>query len=664
LNLAKGRFAPEPPRRRLHLGVTGHRANHPGFDAQAASISAALSQIFDVVDQALASLPAVAGAGTVAPTRLHALLADGTDGMAADMALTRGYELVAPLPFGRRLNKAINALPASAADARLLMAGNEASDPLTQLRADGIRRLSDQATLISLADQDESIAQLFLDKLDHPADAPKAQRFAAEASRRVATAGRILIEQSDILVAVWDGVSTAHVGGTGHTIEAALNVGSPVVWIDTANPVDWRILIGPEALIGTAAEDPATRPRKLGDLVQSFLSPRSAPGHPGLATLTCERWRPRSNRLAHAYRRIETLFGGQSDRSRLRSLVQHYASPEDRKQIQSDALIAATLGLPSGDPRLGEAIADEVAVRFRWTDGISAYLSDTYRGGMIVNFILSSLAIVVGVAYLPLVPPDQKWKFAVIELLLLCAILAITALGQRKRWHGRWFETRRLAEYLRHSAILLALGSARAPGRWPIGTETSWPEFYARQTLRSVGLPQAVITTSYLRSVLTRLLDPHVTGQRDYHFEKARRLTTVHRNLDGLSERLFQLGVASVCLYLLLFAGVGLGFLAEEPVALTSKGFTVLGVLFPTFGAGIAGIRYFGDFERFAAISEVTAEKLDRVHARILRLAAAPDVALHYDSVADIAHAADDIVFAEIENWQAVFGSKQIAVPV
>lgn len=37
-----------------------------------------------------------------------------------------------------------------------------------------------------------------------------------------------------------------------------------------------------------------------------------------------------------------------------------------------------------------------------------------------------------------------------IELPLLCVILAITALGQRKRWHGRWFETRRLAEYLRH----------------------------------------------------------------------------------------------------------------------------------------------------------------------------------------------------------------------
>ena len=28
------------------------------------------------------------------------------------------------------------------------------------------------------------------------------------------------------------------------------------------------------------------------------------------------------------------------------------------------------------------------------------------------------------------------------EFLLLCSILAITAIGGKRRWHGRWFETR------------------------------------------------------------------------------------------------------------------------------------------------------------------------------------------------------------------------------
>ena len=152
-----------------------------------------------------------------------------------------------------------------------------------------------------------------------------------------------------------------------------------------------------------------------------------------------------------------------------------------------------------------------------------------------------------------------------------------------------------------------------------------------------------------------------MTSQRDYHFCKAKRLTTVHHNLDRFSTFLFQLAVASMALYLALRGGAALQVLDGEAVDHASKTFTVLGVHFPTFGAGIAGIH---DFERFAAISEVTAEKLDSVYARIVLPAQAPDEELHYDRVAELAHATGYIVFAKIENWQAVFGGKQIAVPV
>nr|QQZ51772.1 hypothetical protein JKL49_13235 [Phenylobacterium glaciei] len=86
--------------------------------------------------------------------------------------------------------------------------------------------------------------------------------------------------------------------------------------------------------------------------------------------------------------------------------------------------------------------------------------------------------------------------------------------------------------------------------------------------------------------------------------------------------------------------------------------------MLPTFGAAVAGIRYFGDFERFSAISQVSAEKLDAVHSRIRLLLAAPDAALDYGRVSELAHATDDIVVSEIENWQAVFGGKHVSVPV
>jgi hypothetical protein len=283
---------------------------------------------------------------------------------------------------------------------------------------------------------------------------------------------------------------------------------------------------------------------------------------------------------------------------------------------------------------------------------------------MVINFTLSALAIVGGIAYFPFADAQAKWAFALFEFVLLGAILLITRLGQRRGWHSRWFETRRAAEYLRHAPLLLALGAARAPGRWPRGADTSWPEWYARQALREVGLPRIKVTSDYLRHCLSNLLDRHILQQRDYHHAKAQRLTNVHFNLDRLSEFLFQVAVASVAFYLAMQLAAHLHLVDGHAVDRAAKIFTFLGVLFPTFGGAIAGIRYFGDFERFAAISEVTAQKLDAVHVRIEMLLAAPAAKLDYQSVAELAHAADDIVVSEIENWQAVFGGKQITVPV
>jgi hypothetical protein len=264
---------------------------------------------------------------------------------------------------------------------------------------------------------------------------------------------------------------------------------------------------------------------------------------------------------------------------------------------------------------------------------------------------------------MPFVSGD-KGPFTAAEFLLLAAILSITWLGQRRRWHTRWFETRRVAEYFRHAPILIALGVARPVGRWPKGTDTSWPEWYARQGLREIGLPHLVVTSGYLRAALENLLDMHIKRQRDYHVCKAERLTRVHENLDRLSGLSFLLAVISVTLCLALLIASAMNLVSREYVSRASSWFTLAGVVLPTLGAAIAGIRYFGDFERFAAISEVTAEKLNAIHQRINLLLAAPEEMLDYGRVSELAHASDDIVVSEIESWQSVFGGKHITVPV
>ncbi len=652
-------IAPPPPSARLSVGFTGHRDGNAVFAANRAGIEAVIVSIFATMDGVVAQEAMTLG--QVETTRLHCLLADGADQMAAAAASVRGWELVAPLPFGRQLNLSINALPQDASDARILLSGGDVRDPATQQRAQAITQWSQKARLFELAERDDAVAALHLAKLDAPADLARAQAFTAHVSERVALAGRVMIEQSDIVIGIWDGVTSNLIGGTGHTIATALELGAPVIRIDPSQPNAWHILRAPESLAAPPANE--DREMVLADLVRSAIRPGEGGAmREGAGTLGSEAWHPHNNRWWNGYRRIEAVFGG--DGRPFRSLHQVYETPEQIALGSGARTVSVARELSDGDGGFVDRIETAILKRFAWADGISARLSDSYRGGMIANFVLSALAVVTGIAYQPFAQIQHKWMFASIEFLFLSTILLITWLGVKWRWHRRWFETRRVAEYLRHAPILLLLGVARSPGRWPRGARTSWPEYYARAGLREVGLPQVAITPTYLRTALNQLLDDHVVRQRDYHVQKAKKLTSVHHKLDRLSERLFQLAVVSVATYLALAGAVALGVLPQGWLKDAAKIFTFFGVMFPTFGASIAGMRYFGDFERFAAISEVTAEKLEGVHTRTRLLLSAPDDALDYARAAELAHAMDAIVVTEIENWQAVFGGKQITVPV
>jgi hypothetical protein len=647
------------PPARISVGVTGHRRSNAAFAANEPAVVDALTRIFDAADRVTARHGGAAGA-----TRLYSLLAHGSDLIAMDMAFARNWEVIAPLPFGFDLNVAISAEPQSAEAARALLTGAECAEPQAAQLAKASRAAGARTRLFELAEQDAAVSHSFLSALESPSDATAQQHLSTLIAERVAAAGRVMIEQTDLLVAIWDGVTPGALGGTRHTISAALKVGTPVIWIDAARPHMIALLQSGEELFSHGEARRLLDDAGLDALFDGILSPPESEQNEKAIRFHTEIWHKHSHRRFHAYRRIEALFGGKGWRERMGSLVRHYEQPDAISTGSGAPLLSAARALPGGDADFAQEIEVDVLQRFAWADGLSTYLSDAYRGGMVTNFLLSALAIMVGVSYLPLASVDLKWPFAAGEFLLLVTILTITAIGRRRRWHGRWFETRRVAEYFRHAPIPLLLGVARSSGRWPRGADTEWPEYYAREVLRELGLPRISVTQAYLTSALSGLLKHHATDQRSYHEAKAQRLTRVHHNLDKLSEWLFMLAVLSVSTFLILLALGHFRLISPEIPHALSKTFTFMGVALPALGGAFAGIRYFGDFERFAAISEVTAEKLSEVEGRIETLLAAPEDSLRYSQVADIAHAMDDIVVSEIENWQSVFGGKQIAVPV
>jgi hypothetical protein len=661
--------APIAPVSRLCIGVTGHRSAHRGVAANLSRIDSCLEAVFNCIAAACAAADPLAG-DRVASVRLHCLLADGIDQLAARLALERSWELSSPLPFGRRLNSAINAAPTTIEDVRALLNGDAPADAATSANAAVLEAYYGKGRLFELAECDDRIAALLLAQYGVSATSATTLLFAAEASKRVALAGTVMIEQSDLIIAVWDGNTTAHVGGTGHTVSTALDLGAPVLCINPTRPESWRIFHALEQLGVPAADvSRAARDAALTAVIRAALDPDDEAfgshlaGKRGLSSLMEARWRPRSTPLAHGYRRIEALFGGDEGSSPLRSVTQAYEPADAIGNGSGAALLAEIIMLPGGDPDIAVAIERAVLRRFAWADGISARLSDAYRGGMVISFLLSTLAVAGGIVYLPFFQPRDKWPFALLELMLIGGILTITFVGTRRRWHGRWLESRRVAEYLRHSPLLILFGVSRPVGLWPRSTTGSWPEWYARQSIREIGLPHLALTAAYLRQAIGGPLTRHVTTQRDYHAAKARRLKHVHHHLDRFSLVLFQLAVVSVLTYLALTIAGRLGAFDLERLAHGSKFFTVLGVILPSFASAVAGIRYFGDFERFAAISQIAATKLDLVLGRIQLLQAQRDGVLDYAGVASVAHSTDAAVVDEIESWQSVFGGKQISIP-
>jgi hypothetical protein len=638
---------------RLVVGITGHRGTNRAIADDGQRITEALGLMFARIDESAAIRTGTA----IAPTRLHTLLAHGVDQMAASEAAARGWEIVAPLPFGHDVNIAVNAQPRTRDDAVALLAGSHAVDPQVQARAQGIRVWSERARLFELADRDEEVAALLLATLDNPGKVEHFRRFGAATSAQAALAGRVMTEQSDLIIGVWDGEAQDQVGGTGHTVVQALALGTPVLLIDPGEPEAWTMVSSLEALGGWQARAGQDLDALRATVGGALASPD---GKDGL-TAQDGRWRARSSRASTLYRRIEAVCGGEP--RPFRSLTQTYESPDEIVTGSAAPLLAAAGAIPGADQAFIAGVATRILPAFALADGISAWLSDAYRSGMIANFLLSAAAIIVGVAYLPLGATEAKWVFAVVEFLLLASILTITWLGGRRRLHARWFETRRAAEYLRHAPILLLTGVARPSSRWPRGAGSTWPEYAARHALRDLGLPAVRVTAAFLRAGLRDLLAPHVASQRAYHHAKAKRLAMVHHRLDRLAETLFKLAVVSVATYLVLKGASVLHLVPHGWPDAVSKISSFLGVALPTLGASIAGIRFFGDFERFAAISEVTAGRLEQIQARIDQLLAGPQSAIDYASVSRLAHDVDDAVVSEIESWQAVFSGKQIALP-
>ncbi len=581
---------PPPARTILRVGVSGHRPErlaHAGADG----LRAEVRRVLETVRNALGPGEAV--------LRVVSPLAEGADRIVAEEAMrlaggSVSVELQAPLPFARELYRA-DFDAASQKEFDGLLAGR------TALELDGSRGSEEQAD-----------------------DAYEA-------------AGRTVLDQSDLLILLWDGLRPRSTGGTGMIAGEAYQRRIPTVWIHVAAP-ERPAPDHASCLLAWGESKPkcGSDLKGLGELVKGLLG---APASEGKADLRGEYFRERQPRWTAGFlwRWFRDLVGSR-----------RIALPSLRV---NDFEEAAAKSWPEEWP---QAAAFQPAARhldgalrrhYAWADGLAEYYANLYRSSFLANYLLGGFAVLFA-----LLPIALGWShhdhamhrfepvFVVSELLIILVMLGNASVGISRRWHERWIDYRLLAEYLRQMRFLAPLGRMTlfSPPVSPAGSadpRSTWMYWHARAVAREVGLVGVRHSPEYL-DACRRMLHDFLKGQAGYHERNAHRLHTMERTLVSAGT--------------VLFGGTLIACAAH--LFLHSPWLTLAAAVFPAFGAAYAAIRSHGEFELLIKRSEAGARELERLLAELER----KNLALNSKNLTAVAEAGAKLMIDDVLNWRIV----------
>lgn len=569
----------------IAVGITGHRLERLA-DIDLSVLGTRLNDIMAAIEGAVPGMR----------FRLVGSLAEGADMMAADAALGRGWQLDTVLPFAR----------------------------------DDYARDFDDAGMTGLRDHLRASASVL--ELPGSRDEPGGENAAYE------RAGRVVLTQSDILLAVWDGDPPRGRGGAAQIVAEAVTHGMPVLILhpDAArSPVLlWSGLneheSGPEAVDTVARGGLGDLPRLMARL--GTAAPTGTIGRTG-STM-----RAAPPLFAIAYPLLLALVG-----------VRRFRLADLRRPCPAARV-------PSIDPAMAlqARIDDQLWPRFDEADCEASLAAQLFRSAFVSSFALAALAVTLSLLGL-IVPTAVKPLLAAGEFASIAMILIITRWGSRAGWHDHWLDQRTLAEELRCLAVSAPLGDlflrgARAQERAVAGRER-------RDIARRIGLPSARIDATYLaraHASLIALLDDQI----GYVQREAGRMHRLEHRLHRLGGALFAI-TALVCAGVLGIEAVGafLAHGAQDAEHGLPLGVTVVSASLPAIGAAVYGIRMQGDFAGAAERNAALATQLT-----LLRKIARDD-APGFDGLRRLIRRTAELLTADVSQWVRATRARPLSLP-
>ena len=593
-----------PPRARLALrvGVVGHRPNRlPGDAATLSVLRARIAEVLGAARDEVSRFHAEGGdAGFYSPDaplmRAVAPLAEGTDRIFAEEALALGYGLICPMPFAQ-------------AEYEKDFTGKSALEPgsVAKLR-DLLARARDGAGLVTFE-----------------LDGHRSDRGAAYGA-----AGRVTLNQSDLLVVVWDGEEKAGPGGTVDTVQEAIRFHVPVLWINARDPSDWAVLRDSADLGRVQGKAvPAGRPEGATRTLQQAVAEivRQEIGLPGAETAEArahvrdffaEKRRPLN--LAFVWKLFRNVVG--ETRLKLPSLLTSDFVDDVKAAWPSTPGEGSIAFAPRGPGQPGPAacwVNARLRGHYAWADRLADLKADAYRSAYILGYLFSAAAVFV--ALLPLAmrwAPGQAETLSIEgEFVILLDILILLIWGKGRRWHERWMEYRLLAELIRQLKVLMPLGGGRPLPRTPIylaghgDLAQSWMAWHVRAIAREAGLPTAKATPAYVDDCLVDLADitsGAANGQQRFHQANGARAARINHRLHAATVGLFILTILGIGLHLApALAGDALGDVGAW-IDRASTWLVMASAVLPALGAALAGINNHGEFARMAKRSHALAD--------------------------------------------------------
>lgn len=563
------------------VGVSGHRALP---DADLAALGVAARGVFAAIADEMRKLHAADQAGGAPLFRPDAPLlrcicglAEGADAILAEAALAEGWTLAVSLPFA-----------ASAFE--------------TDFTTEAARQRF--ALLLARA---ESVCALDGDR--------------ARGAEPYTAVGEQVVEQSDLLLAVWDGLPARGPGGTGDVVLLARRQGVPVAVLPASGPVSlgWDGARGRAKSGDVPGDMPGNMAGDLAALVRQVVMPPADPhGFPASAFDDAPRGTAWAMAAIRLYERIvaagarapalPTISGGTAAETQAETAWSGWFAPIDRLATEHAALYRAA--------------------------GLMRY-------GLILPATFASLVGTYGTGWLR--PAGYLSQFAVLVFLL-----AFSARGWWERSHRRFIAYRALAELLRNMRMLAPLAAvARMPGAAThLGRSADWTAWYGRAAAREAGLAPVGFDPALLAAACVGLR-ARTRDQVGFLLSRAVRFDTMGR-------RLWQIG------FMLSMAGIG--FSAIRAALLwgavadtTMRSFNELALLLPAMAPVFLGLLSFNEYSTLATRYRAVAAELQ---AQLGALDATP---MRRKDVLEVARGIAEVLLAETFDWQLLIKARTVS---